>query len=714
MLKKAIGLLAAVSMAITSAGTQLPVAAQSDENITQEISAGQTDTEKTADELEENEEAALSDADELEKIAIENCDPQYYKALKAKEQYEAELELAISRDYSSVEEMHKAQATKSADTEGETNRYTGMPLYHNSRFDGYKKVYGIDVSQWQYNIDWKKVRSDDIDYAIIRLGYRGYGAAGTLNLDPYFYQNMQNAAEAGIDIGIYFYTQAITTEEAKAEADFVLKYLRNYDIQLPVYFDIEGVDGDVGRLDSAGLSKKEKTELCKAFCDRMIDNGYEAGVYANKTWLTYMIDGDELAKQYPIWLAHYNTYTDYTGDYNTWQFSSIGTVKGISGGVDMNVDYRGKASSAPIAPTNVSASVANGKATITWNDPSNADKYVVYRVNDSDDTYSKIATVTARKYTVALTDEETAYCVRSVKTSGGVTLYSDYSECVYVSNRNSDRDAPARVVSTDYTSAVINFHAAEGAVSYKVTDTSQNKVLAELEENAAGTDQRINGLLPCRGTYLLIQAVKADDSIENIGILYVRTKQISAPTGVKVSGRSSDTTAYTTAKVSWNAVSGVHGYCVFQKKNGVEYFAKKTSKTADTIYSLKAGSDFEFVVKAYIEADGKLYFGDGSKASVIHCRPQTPNGITLTSVSNGIKVSFGRTEGADGYMVYRCDSSNGTYTRIAKLTGANKTAYTDTDTQVGNTYYYKIRAYRTSGGTSYYSEYTDPCSCTRQ
>lgn len=666
MLKKAIGFLAAASLALTS----LPAAAFAEEGTVQEI-VSQTDFDTPISE------------EEVEEFALETFDPEYGKYAAAQAQTYSDRGVLA------------AYANEGGITE--TDKFTGMDITHNPRFNDYNRFYGIDVSMWQYNIDWQKVKEDGVDFAIIRLGYRGYGKAGDLVLDPYFKQNMAGAAAAGIDIGIYFYTQAINNAEAKAEADFVLKYLKGYDIQLPIYFDIESVDNDVGRLDSAGLTKKQKTELCTSFCDRIIENGYEAGVYGNKYWFNNMIDGRALATMYPIWLAHYTSSTDYDGTYSTWQFSSVAKVSGIATNVDINVDYREKGAQTPV---DVAISAVNGQAVIAWIDESNADEFEIYSVDTYNDVYTKLAIVKSESYAAPL-DVPGAYCVKAIKYLANGVSYSDYSDIVYVNDSLANTLTPAKVARTEYTSATVYFGGVNNASLYRVTDTRRNKVLAEFSPSAAGRYQTVEGFQPSGWTYLLIQAVKLDGTTEDIGYMYTEMKQLAAPANVMIGTRSSDTSAYTTAQVSWNPVAGAEGYCIYEIKNGTEYYAQRTTKTDETVYSLKAGSNFEFVVKPYIERDGVLYFGSSSQANVIRCRPQTP----IVTV-NGADISFNRTEGAQGYIIYRSESLNGSYTRIAKLDGAAATFYTDTTAASDTTYFYKVRAYRNYGSTTFYSEYS--------
>ena len=287
----------------------------------------------------------------IEACAAGNDDPEYYKHIYSEN----------DTDSSAVDKP----VIMSIASGSESVKYTNGTLIHAAKFNGAEKDWGVDVSYYQGNINWSKVKADGIDFAIIRVGYRGYGTTGQLVVDEKFKENIEAAKKAGLKVGVYFYTQAINEKEAREEADFVYKNIKGYDLDLPVYYDIESVDYDVGRLDSAGLSKAQKTDLCKAFCDRMISYGYDAGVYSNPTWLMNYINGPALGKEYPIWLANYNSYATYFDNYEVWQFSSKGKVNGISSNVDMNVLY-----SLPVSIQSVSdfdVSLSNSSAYYTGN-----------------------------------------------------------------------------------------------------------------------------------------------------------------------------------------------------------------------------------------------------------------------------------------------------------------------------------------------------------
>ncbi len=195
-------------------------------------------------------------------------------------------------------------------------------------------VMGIDVSKWNGKIDWKAVKNSGVSYVIIRCGYRG-SSQGALIEDSKFKENIQGAIDAGLKVGVYFFTQAVDNAEALEEASMVLDLVKKYKITYPIFLDVEPSGG---RADS--LTKEERTAICKTFCETIEKYGYTAGVYANKTWLTNKIDASALSG-YKIWLAQYASTPTYTGRYDMWQYKDTGKVSGINGNVDLNMSYLG-------------------------------------------------------------------------------------------------------------------------------------------------------------------------------------------------------------------------------------------------------------------------------------------------------------------------------------------------------------------------------------
>lgn len=194
---------------------------------------------------------------------------------------------------------------------------------------------GVDVSKYQGSIDWNKVKASGIDFAIIRVGYRGYGS-GALVEDSSFRANIKGATAAGLRVGLYFYSQAIDEAEAVEEASMVLSLCQGYNIGYPIFFDTEKVAGDTGRADN--ISKAERTACAVAFCETIRNAGYQAGVYSYASWFYNQLNLANLGK-YKIWIAQYRDTLSFNSRYDIWQYSSKGSVPGIPKAVDMNIGY---------------------------------------------------------------------------------------------------------------------------------------------------------------------------------------------------------------------------------------------------------------------------------------------------------------------------------------------------------------------------------------
>lgn len=194
---------------------------------------------------------------------------------------------------------------------------------------------GIDVSRWNEEINWNKVKDEGIKYAIIRAGYRG-SVTGALVEDWYFKKNVEGATKAGIPVGLYFFTQATNEVEAVEEASMVLSLCKEYKITYPIFIDTEGAGGN-GRADE--LDVKKRTAVCQAFCETIRSAGYKAGIYASKNWFNKNIDTSVLSDDIYIWLAEYGDTVTFDETYHMWQYTSSGRVLGIEGRVDLNLSF---------------------------------------------------------------------------------------------------------------------------------------------------------------------------------------------------------------------------------------------------------------------------------------------------------------------------------------------------------------------------------------
>lgn len=201
--------------------------------------------------------------------------------------------------------------------------------------EGYKLRLGVDVSDHQGEIDWQAVADSGVEFAIIRCGWRGYSAGG-LNEDAAFRRNIEGAQAAGIDVGVYFFSQATSMAEAAEEALYTLELLEGYELQLPVFFDWEKIGTDAARTDD--VPGETVTEACLEYCRLIESEGYEAGVYMylNLAYFTYDLEKFE---GMTIWMGDPGSAPEFYYDHDYWQYTFTGSVPGIEGEVDMDVIY---------------------------------------------------------------------------------------------------------------------------------------------------------------------------------------------------------------------------------------------------------------------------------------------------------------------------------------------------------------------------------------
>lgn len=188
---------------------------------------------------------------------------------------------------------------------------------------------GIDVSKWNGNIDWQKVKGAGINFAIIR---EGYGKKSPTQIDKKFKENIEGAKNAGINTGVYHYSYADSTNDAVNEAQFCLENIEGYALEYPVVFDFEDKE-------MLKLTNRQRTDICRAFCEEIEKAGYYVMIYANPNWLKSYLYSDELLKDFDLWLAHWGVEKP-SYSCGIWQYSSTGKIDGINGNVDLNISYK--------------------------------------------------------------------------------------------------------------------------------------------------------------------------------------------------------------------------------------------------------------------------------------------------------------------------------------------------------------------------------------
>lgn len=208
--------------------------------------------------------------------------------------------------------------------------------------DGEALHKGIDVSTFQKTVDWKSVAASGMEFAFVRVAYRG-SATGKLTYDSYWSQNLTGARDAGLKVGAYFFSQAVTVEEAKEEATFLVNAVQGYQIDLPLVLDFEEVGSGTGRLKMSKLDRQLMTDICNAFCQTVEAAGYESMVYSNPYTLDHYLYREKLGR---LWLANYIETTTYAGEYEYWQCGT-GPVSGVAGDVDLDFWFEPNGTAVP-------------------------------------------------------------------------------------------------------------------------------------------------------------------------------------------------------------------------------------------------------------------------------------------------------------------------------------------------------------------------------
>ncbi len=555
---------------------------------------------------------------------------------------------------------------------------------HNPRFNEWKKEKGIDVSHHQGVIDWDKVAADGIKFAFVRVAGRGYGSAGNLFEDSLYKTNLKEAKAAGLQVGVYIYSQATTQKEARDEAAYIIKRIKGYDIDLPVVFDYEYYPG--GRLAKAKLTDKQRTDICKAFCEAVKFAGYEPMIYANKSMLEDDLNAASLENNYQIWLAHYTGTTDYEGQYTYWQHTSKGSVKGIQGNVDRNWHY--------IEPGFRITKTTATAVSMEWQPIDDAEGYVIYR-KEADGNYQIIEYVED--------PEAVSYTDKTVMMN---TVYSYYIR-YYKTDENGDRV----IYKSGYPNkkTVTPLKLKKVKVTAASPDAGKVKLTWEKEPNATGYEiQRYNDSTAKYETIKTIQSVNTlsfTNTNRVAGTAYkYRIRAFADVGGALVYGyytpveistlaelAKPEVTAkpysYTTNKLSWERIPGASGYKIQRyNKTKDKWVTVKTINSGGTLkYSdtyLDCSTTYKYRVRATAAATNKTInskYSDvvsaktkAGRTGVVTAGPLNVRKGPGTNYAVLKKVSEGTTLAVKG-------STEGWYKVRIKVNGKYTTGYVSKD-----------------------------------
>ena len=581
--------------------------------------------------------------------------------------------------------------------------FTGTTYNQNSRFDNMIVVNGVDVSTYQNSIDWAKAKAAGVDFAIIRIGYRGYGAAGNMQPDNWFVRNIQAAKAAGVMVGVYFFSQALNTLEATAEAKYTLELLGDYELDLPIFMDYEFSPVSSGRFVSGTVTKIQATANVKAFCEYIEANGHRAGLYANLNFLNKTVDGEALGKLYPIWVAQYYSTCNYDYDYNYWQYSSSGSVSGIDGRTDVNFLYLAKESS-----KTSDYSIADCDVIL-----SGASSYL-YSAGTA---YSPSVSV---YHNGAALTQGVDYNVRYIGNSRAGTAYAmvigkgnytDYKLTSFSISPSSDLSGITIKQPKDR-----KYTGSETKPSYiTVTDSAGRQLVENLDYtytvanavNIGQADLNVHFIGNYTGTKTVKYNIVA--ATRSITISDARTSTKLSAGAYDLGASATDAGAVLTYTSSNTAVATVSSTGRVTPKS-----AGTTTITISAAASGEYGSATKTISLTVIndasESEGET---EAEKNARIKAGVESTKVVSLTAAevdTNKVKLTWLKSNsgyGVDCYEIWRSDKEDSGYEKYFTTSGSTDKSYTNNkNLEPGTTYWYRVRGVRTVDGETVYTPYT--------
>ncbi|MCD8367519.1 MAG: hypothetical protein LUC48_05790, partial [Clostridiales bacterium] len=434
-------------------------------------------------------------------------------------------------------------------------------------------AFGIDVSKWQGDIDWDSARSS-ISFAIIRCGY---GSNLTSHDDSKFEQNVAACEKLGIPYGIYLYSYATTTTEAKSEANHVLRLLEGHTPSLPVYLDLE--DSSI----TSACTNAQILAMAKVFCNAIESAGYEAGIYANKSWWTTYLTSSTY-DQWDRWVAQWSSSCTYSGSYTYWQYSDEGTVSGISGYVDCDYAMSGSPFYSSSTPKIANADLPSGSLSATTYSisgiVSSSKKITKITASVLDSSGNTVQTVTVKpngkSYELASMDFTVSTgslsggsytCRVTATTSSGTTTVAESSFMI----------SPVLTgVSAVYDGVKVEWKAFSGAESYRVYRKTNGGSWERLGDTTSTsyTDTTVEG----GNTYTYTVRAITADGMSGYDATGKSITFLSTPVISSLSNASGGVT------VKWSAISGATKYRVYRRTASTSSWTK-LGDTTSTSYT---------------------------------------------------------------------------------------------------------------------------------
>ncbi len=551
-----------------------------------------------------------------------------------------------------------------------TNQYQ-----HQSRFDNAIIVDGIDVSYYQQDVDWDKVKRHGMDYVFIRIGTTATDQFKIVK-DSYFEEHYAAAKEAGLMVGVYYFSAAKTLSEAQTEAEHVITWLDGRQLDLPVVFDYEASERVVP-------SKIDMTSNALRFLNYIEKNSdYEAMFYSYRTlmdpaWASAEFTMNLIDKKYPVWIAQYATdINSYSRPFEFWQYADDGSVNGIEGKTDCNFWYFDSAN----------YPVAEGKSNIDKAEAKLSTKYYTY------DGKVKTPKVTLTRNGTTLTEGKhyTLSYIKNAKAGDayvlvkGIGKYDGYKVVKFGVKIpiNADNCTVASIPSQVCTGKTLKPAVKVTYNGKKLTKGKDYTVTYKNTTKVGTATAVISGTDKYRGTLKKTFTVK-----------------IGKPTNVKAALRASKLEGYDDIKVTWKKVPGASSYRVYYKKASVKTYKKyKKISSGKTTYAyikgLSKGTKYNVKVIAYAPNGKKSSFSSVKSATTLK---QVKQYKVKKSSSKKVKVSWVNIAGETGYQISRSVKKTGTNI-VSTVKGTSVKSKVLTVPKKGKTYYYKVRAYKLVNG----------------
>lgn len=601
--------------------------------------------------------------------------------------------------------------------------------YHDSVYEDCEILNGIDVSWWQgggkgsttSKINWKKMHAAGADFAFVRAASRDT-ADGSIYEDTTASAHINGAQANKMNVGLYIFSQAVNSNEAVEEADYVLNLIDQYDwdIDMPIIIDREA-GRMTKRLTKAKLSKEKETAVVQAFADEITSAGYKAGVYASYSWYNTKMNADDL-EDCAIWIARYNNmttsnaksgtpYADVLCDYEFWQYSSQkpSASTGYTGNLD--VDFWYKDTNVTTENLTMSKNTAN-TITLAWDDADDADVYRVYRYNEGTGKYNYLATTSDTGFTDTNLQPGTnyQYKVRCVWTIGGNNYYGTYSSALTVPTLPA-QVTNVRVDKQTGKTVSLAWDSVNGADGYRIYRyNSDSDSYEELDTVGADrTSYEVTGLASACEYRFKIRASKTMNANTYWGEYSEKVVAVTKPD--KVAELSARTLGASEIELTWKKSSHVTGYQIYRLDGQTGKYVKiatveESMPASYTDCKLSAATEYSYKVRAYKNFEGTNYYGSFSNVKSQVTKPDKVQKLKASTKASAVTLKWAASENVTGYQIYRLNTKTKKYEKIATINGADKITYKNKSLKKGKTYRYKIRAYKKYNGTTYYGGFS--------